>query len=62
MADAAVILGIDKYTGGEMAVEEQQIDDVFIRLRERVFQNVNHKCISLQGASLDTGKDIIYHC
>ena len=62
MTNTAVILVINWYTGGEMAIEQQQIEEIFIYGQVRVFESVKHQCVSRQGASLDTGKDINGDC
>lgn len=59
MINAAVIFFINQDTGNGMAAEQQQIEEILKCGQVRVFENANHQCVSRQGASLDTGRDII---
>lgn len=58
MNNAMVFLVINQHGGGEMAIEQQQIEKILIYGRERVLESVAYQCVSRHGASLDTGKDI----
>ena len=59
MTNDALILIIKQDLGKAIVVEQQHIKEIFIYRQERIFESVNHQFVSRQGASLDTGKDIM---
>jgi hypothetical protein len=58
MTNTAVILIADWFPGGEMAVEQWHINNIFIDLRGRDFRGLNREFVSRRRASLDPGTDV----
>ena len=58
MINAVVFLIINLYTCGVIAIENGSIKKILICRQERVRGSIYYQCVSRQGASPDTGRDI----